>query len=329
MKSLNSFKRRVTNLQEEEFEDLALDIFKYQAQDNLVYSQYLEALNLSTSDITSLDQIPFLPIEFFKDHKVVTGNWHAEKVFKSSGTTGMTRSCHYMDEIAFYQENSRNIFEFFFGDIDEYCFFALLPSYQEQGNSSLIAMVDYFMSCTQNDHGGYFLDDLEGLIDQIKSVLRLGDKKVVLFGVGYALLDLCKLQPGDLDNLLIIETGGMKGRREELTKEEFYEIMRSDLGKVDIFSEYGMTELLSQAYSDGNKFRTPASMRVFIRDINDPFSRLSDGKVGGVNVIDLANIHSCSFIETKDLGRMDAEGRFEILGRIDNSDIRGCNLLVV
>lgn len=329
MEPLNSFKQRVANLQKGEFEALALDLFNYQAKDNLVYSKYLNARGIDAAEVKSIDEIPFLPIEFFKNHRVVSGRWGVEKVFKSSGTTGVVRSCHFVDEIGFYQENTRAIFESFFGAISDYCFFALLPSYQQQGNSSLIAMVDYFMKVADDQRGGYFLDDLQGLIEQIRSVLHEGDKKVVLFGVGYALLDLCQAANQDLDDLLIIETGGMKGRREEMTKVEFYEIMRSSLGKVDIRSEYGMTELLSQAYSDGESFHSPDRLEVLIRDVNDPYSNVNNGKVGGVNVIDLANVHSCAFIETKDLGRRYDDGRFEILGRIDNSDIRGCNLLVV
>lgn len=328
MSLINSFKKRVANIGEENFEELTLDIFRFQAVNNPVYHAYLQHLNIDVSDVHSTTQIPFLPIEFFKTHEVKSGEWESKKTFMSSGTTGMIRSKHYLDEIEFYLENTRLIFESFYDSLATFRFFALLPSYQEQGNSSLITMVDYFMQEAKQDDGGYYLNNTQELTRQIRQSLDR-KSKVALFGVGYALLDLCDNSRESLDGLLIIETGGMKGRREEMTKDEFYEIMRSELGEVTIHSEYGMTELLSQAYSDGQFFRPGRTMRVMIRDVNDPFSQLSDGRVGGVNVIDLANIHSCSFIETKDLGRSFPDGRFEILGRIDNSDIRGCNLLVV
>ncbi|UXP30866.1 acyl transferase [Reichenbachiella agarivorans] len=329
MKLINSFKQRLPTLEALGFESLALDIFHFQAQNNQIYMEYLSRLGVDHLRIDSIDKIPFLPIEFFKYHDIKTGEWLEEKAFLSSGTTGMQRSKHLVEDLHFYEQNAKMIFDSFYGDMGNMTFFALLPSYQQQGNSSLIAMVDYFMKESKSERGGYYLDNTGQLIEDLQNELK-HSHDVVLFGVGYALLDFCEGCRSPLDGLTIIETGGMKGRREEMTKDEFYTLMKNKLGAVSIHSEYGMTELLSQAYSQENhRFSTPSTMKILIRDINDPFTMLDEGKAGGINVIDLANIHSCSFIETKDLGSVHSDGSFDILGRIDNSDIRGCNLLVV
>ncbi|PIB36135.1 acyl transferase [Reichenbachiella sp. 5M10] len=328
MKLINSFKQRLTSLKSDQFDQMAMDLFRFQAACNPCYQQYLSHLGVDATSVQKIEDVPFMPIEFFKHHLVQSGEWAVDKEFLSSGTTGMARSSHLVEDLTFYEDNARRIFESFYGDVTELVFFALLPSYQEQGNSSLIAMVDSFMHLSNNQQGGYYLDDMDQLVEDVLEALGQS-KKVFLFGVGYALLDLCESAQKEMNGLTIIETGGMKGRREEMTKDQFYGLMRERLGAVSIHSEYGMTELLSQAYSlEDKRFEVPRTMRVLVRDINDPFSQVSNERSGGLNIIDLANIHSCAFIETKDLGRVHADGSFEVLGRIDNSDIRGCNLLV-
>lgn len=329
MKLLNGFKKRISNLKNEDFEGLAVEIFQFQVSNNPIYGNYVANLGVKTISNLTFDEIPFLPIEFFKNHEVKTGSWTSEAVFMSSGTTKTGRSCHYVNDLDYYDAHSLSIFSSFYGEIASSVIFALLPSYQQQENSSLIRMVDHLMTKSDSKLGGYFLDDFDGLYNELKKALS-ENKKVVLFGVGYALLDFCERAKEDLDGLTIIETGGMKGRREELTKQEFYDIMSAKLGDISIHSEYGMTELMSQAYSFGDmKYQLPNQMRVKIRDVNDPFCSLGYGLAGGINIIDLANIHSCSFVETKDLGKLNNDDTFEILGRIDNSDIRGCNLLIL
>ncbi|MGL1885960.1 MAG: acyl transferase [Reichenbachiella sp.] len=327
MTRINGFKTQVSHLKKEVFEDLALELFRYQAVNNNVYAQYLNHLSVEPSKMV-YEGIPFMPIDFFKSHEVKTGDWPSELLFKSSGTTQTGRSVHHVRDVGYYEQNAVSIFESLYTSLTDCVFFALLPSYQEQGNSSLIRMVDYFMSQSNSVSGGYYLDDFVKLERDLKSCLGQG-KKVFLFGVGYSLLDFSENVIGDLDGLTIIETGGMKGRREEMTKEEFYTFMQRKMGDVSIHSEYGMTELFSQAYSlGGAKYKLPVHMRVKIREVNDPFSEVKIGKTGGINIIDLANVDSCAFIETKDLGRSNEDLTFEILGRIDNSDIRGCNLLI-
>ena len=324
----NSFKERLFALKSNEFEHLALSVFKYQANFNIVYKRYLGFLNVKPENVVSLDQIPFLPIEFFKEHRVVSGNWDSEKEFLSSGTTSSQRSSHLVKDVTFYHEVAENIFRSFYSNVSDTAFFALLPSYVEQGSSSLVSMVDYFISRSNHEASGFYLKDNTNMLNNIRKLLSRG-QKVVLFGVTYALLDLVSEGQTDLEGLVIIETGGMKGRRKEMTKEELYGYLTKAFNVKVIHSEYGMTELLSQAYSfEEGKFHTPKWMKVMVRDLNDPFSYIPCGKSGGVNVIDLANLNSCSFIETKDIGVAFEDETFKILGRFDNSDIRGCNLLV-
>ena len=326
MNELKSFKTRVQNLANERFEQLALEIFRFQAVHCGVYREYLESLNIKAESITSLNDIPFLPIEFFKNHRVSTLEWSENAVFRSSGTTSTVRSQHLVEDLNYYLQLSLRNFQNFFGSIKECEIYALLPSYREQGNSSLIAMVDHLIS--HSSRGGYFLDNFEHLESELRNRLNR-NSKVILFGVGYALLDFVDYVKNPLDGLVIVETGGMKGRRQELTKEDYYAILKKNLGEVGICSEYGMTELLSQAYSMDEIYYEPVpQLKVLVRDLNDPFLTLPHNKTGQINVIDLANVHSCCFVETQDIGRMAANGTFEVLGRKDNSDIRGCNLLI-
>lgn len=308
------------------FDNHALAVFREQAKNNPVYNSYLKSLGIKIIDINSIDQIPFLPIEFFKSHVIKTNEWKEEIVFESSGTTGMTLSKHFLPNVEKYHQNAKNIFEKSFGKLEEKIIIGLLPSYLERENSSLISMVDYFIKQSASDRSGFYLNEYDKLIEVLTS--SIAGKEIILFGVTFALLDLAEYYQGDLSHITIIETGGMKGRREEIVKEELYAILESRLKLNNIYSEYGMTELLSQAYGKKGRMEATDVMKVLIRDINDPFSYVPRGFSGGINVIDLANQDSCSFIETKDLGKINQDGSFEILGRFDNSDIRGCNLMV-
>ncbi len=311
-----------------QFNELALQIFNYQAENNPVYKEYLFHLGTNISSVNTVDKIPFLPIEFFKSHKVITGTAEIEKTFFSSGTTGMTRSNHHITDILVYEQSFLNAFEKSYGPVRDFCFLALLPTYLDNESSSLIYMVDALIKKSENPHSGFYLDNLEDLAFKLHS-LKNSNTKVILLGVSYALLDLAEKYKLNLSNVIIMETGGMKGKRKELTKKELHQYLSSQLGVDNIHSEYGMTELLSQAYSKGQGiFQTPPWMKILIRDTYDPFSYVEQGKSGGINVIDLANINSCAFIETKDLGKIYPDNLFEVLGRFDYSDIRGCNLLV-
>ena len=323
------FKELLTGGQSFGFETLALEIFRFQAQENPVYRQYLQYLNIDPGAVFSLEKIPFLPIEFFKTQEVKTGKFEAETIFKSSGTTQQERSRHFVADLPFYLQNTERIFEQFYGPLTDYVFLALLPSYLEQGESSLVAMVAHFIKRSGQQEQGFFLHQLDELKKAIRNARKSG-KKVMLFGVTYALLDLAESTgEADLSEVIIMETGGMKGRRKEMIREELHTILKAAFKVENIHSEYGMTELLSQAYSAGNGiFQTPKTMQILLRDLNDPFEINPNLRSGGMNVIDLANIDSCCFIETKDIGKLHANGTFEVLGRFDNSDIRGCNLLV-
>jgi len=313
---------------EQDFNEVAVNIFHYQAQYNKVYRRFLELINCNVPEIKSIIQIPFLPIQFFKSLDVVVEHQEVKKVFKSSGTTATGRSRHLVTDLELYETSFIKGFQFFYGDIKEYIVLALLPSYLDQGESSLVYMVDKLITLSNQPESKYCLDNLDetrALLLQLKKQ----NKKVLLIGVSYALLDLIGEKEMCLnDNFLIMETGGMKGRRKELTKSELHRVLKKGFGVNKIHSEYGMTELLSQAYSqDNGVFKTPPWMRVLIRDINDPLSFQTKNKSGGINIIDLANVNSCSFIATQDLGKLSANG-FEILGRFDYSDTRGCNLLL-
>ena len=306
------------------FEKRALRLFKEQSQKCLPYNQYLKLLKTDVESISSLAEIPFLPIQFFKTHSIIAKGKKPAIRFSSSGTTGMERSQHLVADLSLYEYSFRTAFELFYGDIEKYRFIALLPSYLEREGSSLIYMCQDFIKRTKHPQSGFYLNNFDELSEIIKE-----DKPTILLGVTYALLDLAKLGPFQLNNTIIMETGGMKGKRKEMLKDELHQTLSNAYGVDLIHSEYGMTELLSQAYSKGNgRFSTPHWMRVFSRDIEDPFSLTNNGKTGGLNIIDLANIHSCAFIATQDLGRVYTDQTFEVLGRFEQSDIRGCNLLV-
>ncbi len=329
MYSAERFKKELFNVNNDNFNDFALELFFFQSQNNEIYKTYLKLLNVDSLNVRKIEQIPFLPIEFFKHFPVKTGNWVPEQTFESSGTTGLAPSQHFIKDTDLYQKVCWNIFNDHYGDLRDYAVLALLPSYLERNNSSLVNMVDYFIRQSGSEFSGFYLDEFDELHARL---IRLRDQKVktILFGVTFALLDFCREFPLEFEDLIIIETGGMKGRKKEMTRIEVHEVIKAGFSVEMVHSEYGMTELISQAYSLGNgKFSEPFSMKVLIREINDPFSVIYNEKSGAINVIDLANIDSCSFIETKDLGKKDSFGRFEILGRMDNSDIRGCNLLII
>lgn len=309
------------------FEDIAIRLFRFQAENNPVYKQYLQNLKVKPDQIEFLTQVPFLPISFFKTQTIQTGQWIPETEFKSSGTTGLQTSRHSVANLAFYQQHAVKTFEQFYGSLKQYHILALLPAYLEREGSSLIAMIDQFIRTSESEHSGYYLYNHEALLQKIK-VLNPGPRKILLWGVSFALLDLAEKFEIDLSQALVMETGGMKGRRQEITRQELHVFLNQKFNTEVIHSEYGMTELMSQAYSQGlGYYRCPPWMKVIIREINDPFTYLS-GKVGGMNVVDLANFSTCAFIETQDLGKLIEKEQFEILGRIDNSDVRGCNLLV-
>ncbi len=312
---------------EKAFEKTAIEVFNYQYNNNLVYQQFCNYLKIKPESITKIEEIPFLPVEFFKTHAIKTTEFTAQAVFLSSGTTGANQSKHLVKDLNIYETSFNQCFEQFYGNIEDYCVLALLPSYMEREGSSLIYMVDVLIKKSKHPESGFFLKNEQILIEKLQFLTK-NKQKTILFGVSFALLDLAENYQIDLSDIIIMETGGMKGRREELTREELHSIYKQSFNVDFVHSEYGMTELLSQAYSKGNGvFNCPAWMKILIRDINDPFNIIENNKTGGINVIDLANIDSCSFIATQDLGKIGANG-FEVLGRFDNSDLRGCNLLV-
>ncbi len=318
----------IANIDKANFEKYALEVFHYQASENPVYKEFLNRVNCNALNINKIADIPFLPIGFFKSHRVVTGAFREEQVFLSSGTTGMQRSKHYVVDSDLYRQSFRKAFEYFYGSPENYTILALLPSYIEQQQSSLVFMMDDLIRQSHDKNSGFYLKDYERLA-AIVSSLDASGKKVFLIGVTYALLDLLEVQTFHLKNTIVMETGGMKGRRKEMIKSALHQVLQKGFGVSKIHSEYGMTELLTQAYSQGDgRFQTPPWMQVFIREPEDPFHFLPEGKSGGINLVDLANIHSCSFIATQDLGKKYANGQFEILGRFDHSDIRGCNLML-
>ncbi|WP_372744924.1 acyl transferase [Lutibacter sp.] len=312
-----------------EFESFALEIFQFQAKNNLVYSQFLKLLKINPLEINSIVDIPFLPIEFFKSHKIVSSNSKIQETFLSSGTTGQTQSKHFVTDVSIYEESFTKGFEYFYGSIKNYTVLALLPSYLERNGSSLIYMANHFIEKSNKPKSGFYLHNLDELAKNLIELDKKGEK-VLLIGVSFALLDLVESYSFNLKNTIVMETGGMKGRRKELIREELHHILKEGFGVDKIHSEYGMTELLSQAYSKGNGiFECPPWMKIITRDPEDALTTLPEGKSGGINVIDLANINSCSFIATQDLGKTYPNGSFEVLGRFDNSDIRGCNLLLL
>ena len=313
---------------EKDFKDIALQVFQFQVSDNPLYSEFVKHLKIDVSTVTKLQDIPFLPINFFKNHKILTDNSNAEIVFTSSGTTASAQSQHFVNDVSIYEKSYGKAFQQFYGDIKECCILALLPNYLERDGSSLIYMVNDLIAKSNHPNSGFFLYNTNQLLEILKKC-KLQKQKTLLIGVTYALLDFVEKHQINFPELIVMETGGMKGKRKEIIREEFHQILQNGFGVPSIHSEYGMTELLSQAYSTGNGiFVCPPWMRVLIRDTNDPLSFVEDGKTGGINVIDLANINSCSFIATQDLGKIYYQNSFEVLGRFDNSDIRGCNLLI-
>lgn len=309
---------------ESSFNQIVLEVYQFQAKNIPVYAEYIQHLN--KSEPKHYTEIPFLPISFFKSHKVCKEGINPEVIFKSSGTTGQIRSQHFIEDTQLYKDSFFKAYNSLIGNPEDQVILALLPNYIEQGESSLVYMVDHLVAANNNPLSGFLLNSPSEVELRYQQALKSG-KEVVIFGVSYALLDLAE-QNVNLSKARIIETGGMKGRRKEMTKEELHQELKRGLKVPYISSEYGMTELLSQGYSNANGlFETPPWMKILIREVNDPFHYLEDGKTGGINVIDLANINSCSFIATQDLGRI-VGSEFEIMGRFDNSDIRGCNLLL-
>ena len=311
----------------EDFERLALQTFQYQYDHTPVYREFCDFLKVIPSSIKKVQDIPFLPIQFFKSHRIISEGASEDIIFTSSGTTGSITSKHLVSDLALYEKSFSEAFQKTYGNPSQYTFLALLPSYLEREGSSLVYMVDLLIKESNNEHSGFYLDDIHALIVKLNFLESTG-QKTILLGVSYALLDLLEKQQFQLKHTIIMETGGMKGKRKELVKAELHHILKNGFGVDQIHSEYGMTELLSQAYSTGDGFFTcPPWMKILTRDTEDALT-YTQGKTGGINVIDLANLHSCSFIATQDLGKIYADGSFEILGRFDSSDIRGCNLIV-
>jgi len=320
---------KIFKISERNFDQVALEIFKYQSKNNLIYKKYLKLLGINVERVRRTREIPFMPIDFFKDFKVMSGNWEPETTFLSSGTGGQQRSKHHIRNLPFYKNVSLRIFNHYYGDPKQYHIFALLPSYNNVlQNSSLIHMVKFLIDASGSDLSGFYFDDLENLKKNLQ-LAKSRKGRIILLGVSFALLDFGEKLPTNLDDCIIIETGGMKGQRIEITRKELHSRLKSSFNVKKIHSEYGMTELLSQAYSKKNGiFSTPQWMRIVIRDIYDPYNTVTLGKTGGLNIIDLANIDSCSFIETQDMGVLHSKQYFEVIGRLDNSEIRGCNLLI-
>lgn len=312
----------------EDFERLAIKIFRFQYENVLVYRNFCNLLGTTPSQVKNVEQIPFLPIQFFKSHKVIAKGFSEEITFTSSGTTGNITSKHYVADVKIYEESFQTAFKKQYGNPNSFTILALLPSYLERKGSSLIYMVKNLVQKSNNLDSGFYLDETDALIERLDNLEETGEK-ILLIGVSYALLDLIEKRKFKLRNTTVMETGGMKGRRKEMIKEELHEILKKGLGVEKIDSEYGMTELLSQAYSAGDGiFSCPPWMKILTRNTEDALSYIT-GKTGGINVIDFANIYSCSFIATQDLGKTFEDGTFEVLGRFDSSDIRGCNLMVL
>jgi phenylacetate-coenzyme A ligase PaaK-like adenylate-forming protein len=314
---------------EHDFETKALRIFQYQYENNSVYQQFCNLIHIKPNTVKSVEKIPFLPIQFFKTYNVVSSSKPVQQVFTSSGTTGSMTSKHPVTDLSLYQKSYLKAFQHFYGTVEEYVILALLPSYLEREGSSLIYMVEDLIEKSGKKESGFYLNDLKKLNEQLQQLEQSG-RKTLLIGVTFALLDLAERFPQPLKNTIIMETGGMKGRRKEMIRDEVHAVLKKSFGITKIHSEYGMTELLSQAYSKGDGvFYTPPWMRILTRDPEDALSMQETGRTGGINVIDLANINSCAFIATQDLGKLLPDGSFEVLGRFDHSDIRGCNLMAL
>ena len=327
----DELEQRVFSLSNEEaFRSIALSVYLFQYKNNMVYQEYCKILGKTPDAVEHWEQIPFLPVSFFKTHSIITTQFEPEVVFRSSGTTGMATSTHYIKKAGLYEKSFCTCFEQFYGPVENCCVLGLLPSYLERGHSSLVYMVKRLIEKSGHKQSGFYLYDFEKLLKTLESLEREG-QRTLLIGVTYALLDFAARYPISLKSTIVMETGGMKGRKKELTRTELYDELKTAFGVDAIHSEYGMTELLSQGYSINGIFRTPPWMRVLLRDETDPLSLVSQqtASSGAINVIDLANLYSCSFIATEDVGKLHAGSRFEVLGRMDNSDIRGCSLMVM
>jgi hypothetical protein len=322
------WKHKILNVTDSGFESLALELFQFQYKESPVYEAYVKALRVDTASVNSISSIPFLPVHFFKSHEIKTTEFNPEVVFESSGTTGSINSRHLVKDKNWYTEIFTSIFEKSYGPITEYCILGLLPSYLERNNSSLVFMVNSLVEKTNHPQSGFYLDEHEKLFN-VLSELEKKDQKTLLIGVTFGLLDFAEKYSLELKNTIIMETGGMKGRREEMIREDVHALLKKSFGVPFIHSEYGMTELLSQAYSKGDGvFKTSPCMKVLVRDDEDPLLIKQSGK-GLINIVDLANIYSCCFIATDDIGKLYADGSFEVLGRMDGSDLRGCSLLAL
>jgi phenylacetate-coenzyme A ligase PaaK-like adenylate-forming protein len=327
---ISDLQERIFNISsQDEFIEAALAVFNYQYEHNPVYNQYITALGKERGRVKDLTDIPFLPVEFFKTHRIITGSTTEEMIFESSGTTGTMPGRHFVTDLSLYERSFSEAFNLFYCSPADLIIMALLPSYTERGSSSLVYMADKLIRESNHPLSGFYKANSDSLITAIKKG-RAGEKKILLLGVSFALLGLAESLSPDLSGVIVMETGGMKGRRKEMIRPELHDILKKKLNIDTIHSEYGMTELLSQAYSSGGGiFYSPPWMRILLRDPQDPLSlHTKTETTGGINIIDLANINSCSFIATGDLGRLHHDGGFEVLGRFDNSDIRGCNLLV-
>lgn len=328
MFATDSFKKKIFDLKSPDFEAAALELFRYQATANAVYRQYLQNLSIDIAAVTTIEAIPYLPIELFKTHPIISGKGEVQQTFSSSGTTGLQTSRHHLLDLSLYEQSFLKGFEHFYGSPQKYCFLALLPAYLERQGSSLVYMAHHLIKRSQHPKSGFYLYDYGALADTIRQ-LEEAQQSTILLGVSFALWDLAEQFPMPLQHTIIMETGGMKGKREEVIREELHAIYQQAFEVKNIYSEYGMTELLSQAYSKGEGiFRCPPWMKVLAREVTDPFNILPPNRTGILNIIDLANIHSCAFLATSDLGKYFEDGSFEVSGRMDESDIRGCNLLV-
>ena len=311
-----------------EFKKQCLDIYNFQYENNMVYQNYCDMICEDPTDVNEINKIPFLPISFFKTKKILSTE-NFEKVFYSSGTTTNSRSKHFISNLKLYQKSFINNFKLNYSDITQYTILALLPNYYDNKDSSLIYMIEKLIKLTKSKESGFFLDDYFNLSKKLIELDTKKERQTILIGVPYALLDMIDFNQFQLNNTIIMETGGMKGRRKEMVRTELHEKLKCGFGVSKIHSEYGMTELLSQAYSKGDGvFKTPSWMKVIIRDINDAQNLDFNKKSGAINVIDLANYNSCSFIATDDMGKYINDDEFELIGRVDNSDVRGCNLLI-
>jgi phenylacetate-coenzyme A ligase PaaK-like adenylate-forming protein len=319
---------KVFGVKEEDFEALALETFRFQGKNNPVYKDFLQALKVDPANTRDMTQIPFLPVRFFKSHEIETTAFEPEAIFESSGTSGYTNSRHQVKDISLYEDSFTKGFELFYGPVKEWCIIGLLPSYLERKNSSLVYMVDKLINLSEHPQSGFYLDEYEKLF-AVLNELEKRQQKTLLFGVTFALLDFAEKFPLSLKFTTVMETGGMKGRREEMIREEVHAILKKSFSLEHIHSEYGMTEILSQAYSKGDGiFNCPPWMKIMMRDEEDPFLVKRSGS-GTINVIDLVNIYSCPFIATDDVGKLYTDGSFEVLGRLDGSDLRGCSLMIV